>query len=208
MKQGYDDAMSFAMRGCIIVVDMLEDVVAEGHTLPITPHARAIVPVINELCRWARARGWPVVFACDSFLPDDFIFRGKMKPHCLLGTPGAEPVADLERTTDDVVLRKRRFSAFFKTDLDRTLRSWEVDTVVVCGIATHVCVATTALDAVSHDFAAIIVEDGCAAYRPEIHRTALELYRRGPLEPLLQVRRTEEIYRLVADAADIVDDGQ
>lgn len=184
------------MHAAVIVVDMLEDVVASGHTFPITPHARAIVPTINGLTARARRRGWPVVFACDSFLPDDFIFRGKMRPHCLRGTAGAKPVADLERQPEDTVLEKRRFSAFFKTDLDQSLRTWSVDTVLVCGIATHVCVLTTALDAVAHDFRAILVEDGCAAYRPELHRAALELYRRGPLEPLLQVLTTGQIEAL------------
>ncbi|MBW2525821.1 MAG: cysteine hydrolase [Deltaproteobacteria bacterium] len=183
------------MKGCVIVVDMLEDVVAAGHTLPITSHARAIVPTINELCRWARRRGFPVVFACDSFLPEDLLFRSKMTPHCLRGTPGAEPVADLERAPDDELLRKRRFSAFFKTDLDQSLRTWGVDTALVCGIATPYCVLTTALDAVSHDFRAIIVEDATAANRPEVHAAVLDLYRRGPLEPLLAVRRTDDIYR-------------
>lgn len=182
------------MKAAVVVVDMLEDVVSEGHTLPITPHARAIVPTINGLTHFARQRGWPVVFACDSFLPDDFLFHSRMKPHCLRGTPGALPVADLERHADDTVLPKRRFSAFFKTDLDQSLRTWRVETVMVCGIATHVCVLTTALDAVSHDFAAILVEDACAAYQPELHRATLDLYRRSPLEPLLQVQRTDEIY--------------
>lgn len=53
---------------------------------------------------------------------------------------------------------ERRFSSFFKTDLDQTLRTYAVDTVMVTDIATPICVLTTALDALSHVFSAIIVE--------------------------------------------------
>ena len=184
------------MNAAVIVVDLLKDVLSERHAYPIAAPARAVIPKVNELTAQGRERGWPVVFACDSFLPDDFLFRGKMKPHCLRGTTGAEPIDELDRAPEDVVLPKRRFSAFFKTDLDQSLRTWGVDTVLVTGISTHVCVLTTALDAVSHDFRAIIVEDATAAYRPEMHRAVLELYRRGPLEPLLEVRPSDEIYAL------------
>ena len=60
-----------------------------------------------------------------------------------------------------------------RLDLDLTLRTLGVDTVLVTGIATPICVLTTALDAVSHDFSAIIVEDCCAAHRPQDHEAVL-----------------------------------
>lgn len=181
------------MRGALVVVDMLEDSLGEGRSSAITPHGRAIVPCVNELGHWARGRGWPVVFACDSFLPGDFIFRGKLKPCSLRGTPGAEPYAGLERRPDDLVVPKRRFSAFFKTDLDQTLRSWQVDTAIVCGISTPVCVLATALDAVSHDLRAVIVADATAAASPEAHAAVLGLYRDTPLFPLLRVMTAREL---------------
>ena len=181
------------MQGAVIVVDMLVDSLSEEHAYPIAPHGRAIIPTINRLTAAARARAWPVIFACDSFLPDDFIFGGKMKPHSLRGTEGAMPVAELDREPGDAVLPKRRFSAFFKTDLDQTLRTQGVDTVAVCGISTHFCVITTALDALCHDFHTIIVEDATAAFSPEIHAQTLDLYRRNPLYPLLRVMSADQV---------------
>ncbi|RLB63533.1 MAG: cysteine hydrolase [Deltaproteobacteria bacterium] len=186
------------MQGAIIVVDMLEDPLGDEHAYPIAPHGRAIIPTINQITVEARARRWPVIFACDSFLPDDFIFGGKMTPHSLRGTPGAQPVAELTREPADELLPKRRFSAFFKTDLDQTLRAKQVDTVVVCGIATHFCVITTALDALCHDFRVILVEDATAAYSPEIHERTLALYRRNPLYPLLRVMTAAQMLELPA----------
>jgi nicotinamidase-related amidase len=111
----------------------------------------------------------------------------------LRGTPGAEPIDELDRAESDMVLPKRRFSAFFKTDLDQTLRTRAVDTVVVCGIATHVCVLTTALDAVCHDFGSIIVEDATASYDATVHAHTLDLYRKSPLHPLLRILTTAEL---------------
>ncbi len=175
------------MKPAVIVVDMVNDNVHGKEHWPITDAARAIIPGINRLLDRAHARGWPVVFACDAFLPDDFIFGGRMKPHSLRGTPGAEPVPELHRLDGDLFLPKPRFSAFFETDLDRTLRAAGVDTVMVCGISTNFCVLTTALDALQHDLATVIVEDCCAAARQQLHRAALSCYRKNPLAPLFQV---------------------
>ena len=55
------------------------------------------------------------------------------------------------------------------------------------GIATHFCVLTTALDALCHDFRAVILEDCSAAPTPEMHQRTLDNYRRNPLYPLLRV---------------------
>ena len=62
--------------------------------------------------------------------------------------PAVPEYGELDRLPRDMVLPKRRFSAFFKTDLDQTLRTLDVDTVLVGGISTNFCVLTTALDAV------------------------------------------------------------
>jgi nicotinamidase-related amidase len=175
------------MKPAIIVVDMVRDNFHDEDHLPITAQARAMIPALNHLLRTARSKGAPVIFACDSFLEGDFIFQGRMKAHSLRGTPGAEVLDELDRAPEDIFLPKRRFSAFFKTDLDMTLRLHEVDTVAVTGIATHFCVLTTALDALCNDFRAVLLEDCCAGPTLEIHRRTLDNYRRNPLHPLLRV---------------------
>jgi nicotinamidase-related amidase len=185
------------MNPAVIIVDMLEDTCAQEVELAITTHARAMLPRLNRLLVEARARGLPVVFACDSFLAEDFIFRGRMHPHSLRGTPGARVVSDLVVESSDMVLEKRRFSAFFKTDLvktdlDQTLRTLGCDTIAVAGIATNVCVLTTVLDGLAHDFEVVWLEDCSAAHKPEVHEATLGLYRPFPLEPLLRIQTAEE----------------
>ena len=180
-------------KRAVIIVDMLRDNVHGPEHWGITAQAQAIIPAINTLLEAARGRGWPVIFANDSFLPEDFIFGGRMKPHCLRGTPGAEVIDELKRQGGDMVLPKRRLSAFFKTDLDQTLRTLQVERVLVAGISTCFCVLTTALDAISHDFAATIVEDCCAAPTAQAHEAALSCYRKNALQPLLEIKCLDQM---------------
>jgi nicotinamidase-related amidase len=182
------------MKTAVVVVDMVKD------NLELSPHphlaqrGRDIVPAVRRLCEGARGRGCPMVYATDSFLPGDALFRGRMKEHSLRGTPGAEVSGLLDyRPGEDTWLPKRRMSAFFKTDLDMSLRLWGVERVAVCGLMTPYCVLATALDAVCHDFRAVIVEDASNAAEDRMHQGCLELYRRSPIRPLFTVQTVEEL---------------
>lgn len=169
---------------------MLEDSFPKERN-PESEEVRIIAPVRDFLKR-CRSLSIPVVFACDSYIEGDFLFGGRMKPHAMRGTPGAMVLADLEPEASDIVLPKRRFSGFFKTDLDQTLRTMGVDTVAVGGINTHVCVLATALDALAHDFYTIILEDMSAAHKRQIHENCLEGYRKMLVYPLLKVATSGE----------------
>jgi nicotinamidase/pyrazinamidase len=166
------------LKPSIIIVDMLED--------NIMPFSLEIVPAINRLTRWARRHSIPVVFAMDSFLPGDFIFGGKMKEHCIRDTHGARVMGQLEQDDQDIYLPKRRFSAFFKTDLDQTLRLYNLDTVAIAGINTHWCVLNTAFDALANDFRTYILTDCCTSNHVECHESTLKTYQRNALYPLFQ----------------------
>jgi nicotinamidase-related amidase len=158
--------------------------------------ARAILDPINQLLDHAHRQGWAVFFACDNFQAQDpFFQRSRLKPHALSGTPGAEVVDELHRQPDDTVLPKRRLSAFFGTDLDRRLATQDVQRVVICGVTTIFCVLATALDALSHDLDTVIVEECCAAPKPELHEALLSCYRRSALRPMLQVSTLDAMLR-------------
>ena len=185
------------MKPAIIVVDMVKDNLKAGSRHPITFEARAIVPNLQRLLEEGRTRGFPIVFACDSFLKEDFIFKGRMKVHALRGTPGADVVDELRPGPTDIVLPKRRFSAFFKTDLDMTLRMLGVDTIVVAGITVEVCVLMTAMEGLCHDFSAIILEDCTASKNKEVLQACLNLYRDFALYPLLRIMTLSDFLREV-----------
>ena len=180
------------MKFAVIVVDMLKDSIDRGKNAEARREAQAIIPGINRLTERARQTGLPVIFANDSFLPGDFIFQGLLKEHALRGTEGARVTDELHQANGDIHLPKRRFSAFFKTDLDQTLRLYGVQGVAIAGINSHWCVLNTAFDALSNDFCAYIISDCCATYRADVHKATMDIYRKSPLYPLFQVMTLEE----------------
>jgi nicotinamidase-related amidase len=183
------------MKPAIIVVDMLKDNFKESPRNPYYQEGKGIIPNLRRLLEGGRKRGFPIVFACDSFLEGDFIFGGRMKVHALRGTKGAEVVDDLRPEPTDIILPKRRFSAFFKTDLDQTLRTLSVDTIVVTGITVEVCVLMTAMDGLSHDFSVLLLEDCSASRSKDVHQGCLNLYRDFSLYPLLRIMTLDEFLK-------------
>ncbi|WP_284740035.1 cysteine hydrolase family protein [Amycolatopsis sp. RTGN1] len=88
------------------------------------------------------------------------------------GSPGIG--LDLPVHGEDVVVRKRRTSAFAGTDLDLVLRARGVDTVVLAGVATSAMVAATAYDAADRGYRVTVLADGCADGDPAVHEFFVE----------------------------------
>lgn len=179
-------------KTAIIVVDMLRDTVDVGAPFSIGAEGRNIIPNLQRLLAAMRGKGLPVIFANDSFHPDDFMFRATgRKPHTLMGTEGSKVIAELAPAEMDSILPKRRFSAFLGTGLEATLRDMGVDTIAVTGISTPFCVLATALDGLGHDFRVVLIEDCCAAHRREDHEAIIKVYGGRAFQPLLRVMPLE-----------------
>jgi nicotinamidase-related amidase len=116
-----------------------------------------------------------------------------MQPHSLSGTEGAEVVDALDMQDDDLWQPKPRFSAFFNTGLGDWLRDRGVSLCAVGGLATNICVLTTVLDAICHDFKTVLLEDCSAASSKQIHEQTLDNYRRNALYPLLRVAKSTDL---------------
>jgi len=182
-------------KPALLIIDMLKDTFKEGNNFPITSFARKIIVPINALIKNFRAQNWPIVFSTDAFHEDDFIFKGRMKPHSLAGTEGAEVINDLNRQESDLWLPKPRFSAFFKTGLDEWLRERGVTLCAVTGIATNFCVLSSVIDAIAYDFKAVMLEDCTAASSESLHERTLNVYRKNPLYPFLKVITSDELLK-------------
>jgi ureidoacrylate peracid hydrolase len=94
-------------------------------------------------------------------------------PLCLEGTSGAD-FTGVHPVPGETIVTKTLYSAFFNTGLDRMLHAEGVDTLVLAGLTTECCVASTAWDAFERDFHLFIATDACAAYEPGLHAGALE----------------------------------
>jgi nicotinamidase-related amidase len=77
----------------------------------------------------------------------------------------------------EIVITKRRPSAFFGTELALLLRSRGIESVAVIGISTGGCVEATVRDATHHDLYTIVVEDAVGAYDEAVHEAAMTVMR-------------------------------
>lgn len=180
------------MRFAVIIVDMLRDSFEGPSDHPRIKLFQAIIPKIQCLLDEARKLGGLIVFANDSYFEGDFLFKGKMPPHAVRGSKGAEVIDELKVLPEDIVLPKRRFSAFFKTDLDLTLRTLGIDTIAVAGLTTEICVLATAMDGLCNDFYSVLLSDCSATRSHDIHEAIIAAYARFPTYPTLRVRTAEE----------------
>ena len=161
------------MRPAIIVIDIIKD-----FTTGVlgSERARGIIPRVKRLLGEAREKGVPIVYVTDAHIEDDREFQ-LWPRHAVDGTPGAEIVEELQPQPGDYHLKKRRYSAFYATGLDALLRELGVDTVILTGLVTNICVQHTAADAFFRGYRVVVVEDCVEALSDEAHRGALRYMR-------------------------------
>jgi nicotinamidase-related amidase len=94
--------------------------------------------------------------------------------HCLEGDAATELADGLVPRPDEYLIRKRRYSAFFATELELVLRSYSARTLVLVGALTDVCVHYTFVDAHQHDYHCRVVTDCVGASSQRAHDAALE----------------------------------
>ncbi|MEM7670167.1 MAG: cysteine hydrolase, partial [Pseudomonadota bacterium] len=95
--------------------------------------------------------------------------------HCLEGDPGTEiAVREMDFQPDDYLIVKRRYSAFFGTDFEILLRGLRIDTLLLCGGLTDVCVHYTFVDGHQSDYFCRVIEDCVAGSGDEAHEAALK----------------------------------
>jgi ureidoacrylate peracid hydrolase len=144
----------------VLVVDMLNDFFKPGGKMVLDGGCVLFEP-IRKLLRKARSVKVPVIYVNDSHRPglkEDREFK-KRAEHCIEGTWGAQVVDELRPRNNDVMVTKRRFSGFFETDLDLTLKDLQVDTVIVMGVVTNICVRSTIHDAFFRGYRVIVPRD-------------------------------------------------
>jgi ureidoacrylate peracid hydrolase len=147
--------------------------------------AQAAVPKLIRLIDEARRVGLTVVYikTTHSEWTDtpSWIFRKSQQSAldtCREGTWGAELYEGISPLPSERVVIKHRYSAFINTDLNTVLKAKGIESVLVTGVATNVCVETTARDAYMYDYYVTMVSDCSAAYDPKLHLGTLENMRR------------------------------
>lgn len=157
----------------LFVVDMLKDFLNKDGSLYCGDSARKIIPFIKGKIEEFQKKGDLVVFICDSHDEDDLEF--KMFPkHCVTNTKGAEIIDELPVGEKAIIIKKKRYSAFYGTELDNILNNYKISKVHVLGVCTSICVMDTVGDLRNRDFSVIIYEKGVADFDQQAHEFALQ----------------------------------
>ncbi len=182
-------------KTALLIIDMQRDFLEPGgfgETLgnDVAQLQRAVAPC-REVLDAARGNGVLVIHTREGHLPDlsdappAKIARGK--PSLRIGDPGPmgrilirgeaghDIVPELYPDAGEIVIDKPGKGAFYATELGDVLSKHGVDTLLVCGVTTEVCVNTTVREANDRGYRCVVLADCCASYFPEFHEAGLKM---------------------------------
>jgi len=160
------------MANVVIVADMVRGFCEDGRNLYVGPTVREIIPRIQELLRREKAAGSHVIFICDTHDPDDKEFE-MFPAHCVRGSEEPDVIPELAEFAGEII-PKRRYSAFFETNLGERLAELKPDKIVIAGVCTNICVLYTTAEARYHDYNVEVPADCVATFDPDAHAFALK----------------------------------
>ena len=173
----------------LVVVDMQNDFVRVGAPLEV-PDARETIEVQQELIGWFRERERPVVFTRFVAGPKPTLmwnWSPQIAPPVRCCWPGVmrayadvdgereciAVVDELAPLPDEPQMDKYGYNGFHRTRLTDLLRAHGVDTVLITGTVTQICVEDTARGAFHEGFQAVVVADAVSSYAPDLHQASL-----------------------------------
>lgn len=167
-----------------IVVDM-QNIWVYPRGTRYLPMSEEIIPKIKEVLAFCRASEVPVIYLYTTKRKDlaDVGVFADIKPEShqvddpwsnFEGTPGAEIYEGVRPSSEDIVIKKFRYSGFYGTQLENILRRLGRDTIAVSGVATNVCCDSTARDGAMRDFKVIFLSDCNAAFSVEEQNATLK----------------------------------
>jgi len=182
-------------RTAFVIIDMQRDFLEPGgfgETLgnDVSLLQKTIKP-IKALLERARAKGVLVIHTREGHRPDlsdaprakvergvpslRIGARGPMGRILVRGEPGHDIIPELYPKDGEPVIDKPGKGAFFATDLHPMLAYKNIETLVVCGVTTEVCVHTTVREANDRGYRCIVPGDCCGSYFPEFHAMGLAM---------------------------------
>jgi len=169
-------------RPALLVIDMQHDFVDPGAGC-YNVGAEHTVPRVAATIAAMKHASLPVIWTIEAHRPSgidgglenspDCIFE----PHSVEGTRGVRIVPDVAPEPGDLVVRKRRYNCFLGTELDLLLKALRIDTLLVTGVSSDVCVHWTVGEAFQRDFHVRVLEDCVAGTSSEDHEASLLIMR-------------------------------
>lgn len=169
----------------VVVIDVQNDFCHdEGylHKLGLDiSSTQAMLPALETFIAAARKTNVRVVFVQgiynNQYLSGPFIDKdrkgGLMVERCVEGSWGAD-FCKVTPLPFEPVVKKHRYSAFIRTNLDQLLKEANIKTLILAGVTTNVCVESTARDGFMHDYYIVFLSDCTATYNREVHESTLK----------------------------------
>ncbi len=172
-ERGYDRTVGVGQRPAVVVIDFSRAFTGGRSEFPggdFSPELRHTRRLLDQ----ARARAIPVFFTTIAYedpLRDAGLWGTKVPwlEHCKLGTPLVEIDPALNVQPAEPVIVKRFPSAFFDTDLEERLKALRVDTILLAGCTTSVCVRATAIDAMQRGYRTNVVAEAVGDFNRALH---------------------------------------
>ncbi len=161
------------VREALLVVDMLKDFIYENGALYLGDVAGNVLSEAEKIVKKAKIKNVPIFYICDSHHNEDAEFEIFPK-HCLQHTIGGQVVEEIKPGENDYIILKRRYSAFFGTDLDLYLREMGIIRIVLIGVCTNICILYTAASARMLNYKVDIIRDAVGSFDREAHQFALK----------------------------------
>jgi maleamate amidohydrolase len=162
-------------KTALILVDAINSFFEPGHP-NYYPNVADVIPAMRALLDAARASDSIVVHAAEKHRPDFADFEWKKLPvHHLEDAHDAAFFGEFRPAgPNETTVYKRRFSAFFATDLALFLAEQKVTRVIIAGVKTNVCIRATAQDAFANGFEPIVAREATNSNRPHLAEASLE----------------------------------
>jgi nicotinamidase-related amidase len=183
------------MKAAILLIDLLEDYFRDGR---LKANRSTLASHINALTSVGRAHHIPIIWVRQVFkadLSDAFLWMRKTHTAVTIeNTTGSQLLSELEQDPTDLEVVKKRYSAFFRTNLDELLQTLATDTLIIGGINTHACVRMAVIDAYQRDYEVVLALDCTDSYDEEHHRVSLRYLTGG----MSNAKTNQDIYDLLA----------
>lgn len=159
-------------RIAVVATDLQNDIL-EGGALACK-RILNILPPLRKLFAEARSLGVPVIYVCDRHFKGDPELQ-LWNDHMMAGSWGMQIIDEVAPMPGDHIVYKNRFNGFVDTDLQDVLQRLQIDTVLMAGWRTDVCVAQTAIEAFYKGYQVAIVEDAVNSTTQREHEHGLSL---------------------------------
>ncbi|WP_315837888.1 isochorismatase family cysteine hydrolase [Bradyrhizobium prioriisuperbiae] len=161
-------------KRCLVIIDVLNDFLDRWDATK----ADRLVQNINRLVAAFRQAGLPIIWVRQEFRSDlsDALLEMRDKGIAITieGTRGAQLHAGLDWQPTDTIIVKKRYSAFFGTELDTILADMGAGELTLCGLNTHACVRMAAIDAYQRDLRVVIARECVGSNNEEHARVSLD----------------------------------